>query len=115
MMLHQRENNQDTETFLKSNGKKFQGDCVTAMKLMYEGVRLNGDTCKQLYNLHDRRLRNCYEARPDIVKREWKLNHKGKRMYVEYFILIPPKPTKTSVIENHKAKVISIGKQINIF
>lgn len=88
-MLHERENNTDTEDFLKSNGKKFSDHCIIAMKLMYQGVKLNGDTCKQLYGFHDRRLRDCRAARPDIVKSEWKKNEKGERMYVEYWIERP--------------------------
>ncbi len=96
-MIHEHENNQDTESFLKSNGQKFKGDCVTAMKLMYQGVRLNGDTCKQLYGFHDRRLRNCHEARPDIVKKQWVLDGNGKRKYVEYWIDIPKQTTKSDL------------------
>ena len=99
MILHEHENNQDTESFLKSNGKKFQGDCVTAMKLMYGGVRLNGDTCKQLYGFHDRRLRNCFEARPDIVKKQWVLDGNGRRKYVEYWIEKIKPPTKQEVLQ----------------
>lgn len=85
-MLHEIENNSDTESFLKQNGKKFSQDCVTAMKLMYQGIRLNGETCKHLYGFHDRRLRNCREGRPDIVKSEWKRNEKGERLFVEFWI-----------------------------
>lgn len=99
-MLHQRENNVETESFLKQSGKKFGKDCVTALQLMYSGVRLNGDTCKHLYGFSDRRLRECHAARPDIVKKEWKRDSKGKRLYVEYFIDVPKKPTKKQVINN---------------
>jgi hypothetical protein len=98
-MLHEFENNQDTESFLKQNGKKFSQDCITAMKLMYTGVRLNGETCKHLYGFHDRRLRNCRECRPDIVKSAWKRNEKGERLYVEFWIDVPKPPTKQSVQE----------------
>lgn len=96
-MLHQFENNSDAESFLKQNGKKFSQDCVTAMKLMYGGIKLNGDTCKELYKFSDRRLRECFTARPDVVKKEWKRDDSGKRLYVEYWIEIPKPPTKQSV------------------
>ena len=96
-MVHEKENNQDTESFLKSNGDKFKGDCLTAMKLMYQGVRLNGDTCKELYGFSDRRLRNCIAARPDIVKKQWVLDGNGKRKYVEYWIEKIKPPTKESL------------------
>lgn len=85
-LLHEIENNQDTESFLKQNGKKFSDDCIKAMQLMYKGERLNGDTCKELYGIHDRRLRDCFAGRPDIVKKEWKKDASGKRLYVEYWI-----------------------------
>lgn len=103
-MIHDRENNEETESFLMQNGKKFSQDCITAMKLMYSGVRLNGDTCKQLYGFSDRRLRDCIAARPDIVRKEWKRNSEGKRLYVEYYI--PPTITPT------KAKAIEMGQSI---
>jgi hypothetical protein len=98
-ILHEHENNQDTESFLKSNGKKFQGDCLTVMKLLYSGKRLSGHELQVTYGLHDRRLRDCYNARPDVVKREWVLNDAGKRMYVEYFINVPKPPTKEEVVQ----------------
>jgi hypothetical protein len=118
-MIHEHENNQDTESFLKSNGKKFQGDCVTAMKLMYSGVRLNGDTCKELYGFHDRRLRNCREARPDIVKSAWKLDGNGHRLYVEFWIDVPKPPTKSELqiwwdaYQNEKP--LTIPQQLSLY
>lgn len=87
-MIHQHENNPDTESFLKSNGKKFTGDCLIAMKLMYQGKRLSSLDCWNTYQIHDRRLRNCYAARPDIVQREW-IYKDGKKSHVEYFITTP--------------------------
>ena len=119
MILHEHENSPDTESFLKSNGQKFRGDCITAMKLMYGGVRLNGDTCKELYGFHDRRLRNCREARPDIVKSEWKRNEKGERMYVEFWIDTPKPPTKSELQQwwdkHQEEKPMSIPMQLSMY
>lgn len=98
-MLHEFESTEETQSFLKENGKKFSQDCITAMKLMYQGVRLNGETCKQLYGLHDRRLRDCFAGRPDIVKRVWVKDTEGKRKYVEYFIPQQVPPTKQKAVE----------------
>jgi hypothetical protein len=116
-MLHERENNQETETFLKESGKKFSQDCVTAMKLMYQGIRLNGETCKELYGLHDRRLRDCRQGRPDMVKSAWKKDVNGKRLYVEYWIDVPTPPSKHEVIQR-ATKVIELlkntGKQLSL-
>lgn len=115
-LLHERENNEDTESFLKQNGKKFSQDCITAMKLMYGGVRLNGETCKQLYGIHDRRLRDCIAGRPDVVQKQWVVGGDGKRKIVEYFIDVRI-PTKTAVIQK-ASKVIEmmkrVGTQLNL-
>lgn len=110
-LLHEIENNKDTESFLQENGKKFVGDCLIAMKLMYQGIRLNGDTCKELYGIHDRRLRNCRAGRPDIVKSEWKRDANGKRLYVEFWIERIPYPTKSAVIERSN-NIINLLKAI---
>lgn len=96
-MIHEHENWEDGNSFLKQNGKKFQGDCLMAMKLMYQGIRLNSETCWNVYHIHDRRLRNCREARPDIVKSDWVRDANGKRKYVEYWIDVPKPPTKSEV------------------
>lgn len=104
-MLHETENTLDTELFLKENGEKFSRDCIKAMQLMYMGIRLNGETCKQLYAIHDRRLRDCLAGRPDIVKREWKRDEKGRRLYKEYWIDVPQPPTKKEVIEKWKEQI----------
>lgn len=98
-LLHEIETSSDTESFLKQNGKKFSQDCINAMKLMYQGIKLNGDTCKHLYGFHDRRLRNCREGRPDIVKSEWKRDANGKRLYVEFWIEISRPITKTQLTQ----------------
>ena len=97
MLVHQHENNPDTQEFLKSNGEKFQGDCLTAMRLMFSGIRLTSQDCWVKYGINDRRLRDCHNARPDTVKKEWKLNEQGKRMYVEYFIEKFQPPTKADL------------------
>ena len=98
-MLHERESTEETESFLKQNGKRFSDHCVIALRLMYSGVKLNGDTCKQLYGFHDRRLRECRQARPDIVKSAWKTDSTGKRLYVEFWISAPVPPSKKEAVQ----------------
>ena len=117
-LLHERENNEDTESFLKQNGDKFSRDCIRAMQLMYLGERLNGETCKSLHKIHDRRLRECFAARPDVVKKAWKLDSNGKRLYVEYWINVILPPSKTEVIKNANKTIEilkSVGKQVSLF
>jgi len=97
-LLHEHENSEDTQSFLRQNGKKFSDDCVKAMRLMYQGVKLNGDTCKELYGFHDRRLRDCRQGRPDIVRSAWKKDADGKRLYVEFWISRPVPPSKQEAI-----------------
>lgn len=117
-MLHERENNEDTESFLKQNGDKFSRDCIRAMQLMYLGERLNGETCKSLHKIHDRRLRECFAARPDVVKKAWKRDANGKRLYMEYWIDCPKQETKTEVIKNANKTIEmlkNVGKQVSLF
>lgn len=98
-MLHEYENSQDTQEFLKSNGKKFQGDCLTAMRLMFSGIIMTSQDCWEKYKIHDRRLRNCYAARPDIVKKRWVMKANGTRSHVEYWIDKFQPPTKAELQE----------------
>lgn len=117
-LLHDRENNEEGDSFLKENKKKFSQDCITAMKLMYQGVRLNGDTCKELYGFHDRRLRDCRQGRPDIVKSAWKRDAAGKRLYVEFWIEVPLPPSKAESIKwatELLEKMKNEGKQQELF
>ncbi len=98
MMLHEKENNPDTEEFLKANGEKFQGDCLTAMRLMFSGIRMTSQDCWVKYGIHDRRLRNCHKERPDMVKKQWVMKANGTRSHVEYWIEKFKKPTKAEIL-----------------
>lgn len=116
--LHQRENSENTESFLQENINDFKRDLDFVLMLMRNGKRLTAKSLVQEYGIADRRLRDAYLNRESIEKksgekvmREWKLNEKGKRMYVEYFILNPFPPTKHEVIER-SAKVISIMQSL---
>lgn len=102
-MLHQRESNEETESFLQENKVKFTGDCLTVLKLLYSGKRLSGEMLVREYGIHDRRLRDVYAARPDLVCKEWKRNESGKRLYVEYF---------ATIVMPSKRKAIEIGQSL---
>lgn len=95
-MLHEFENNQDTEKHLSENENKFESDCVFLLKQMMNGRRLSSQDVHDM-KINDRRLRNLFES--GKCKREWMFNEKGKRTHVEYFIDIPKPPTKQSVQE----------------
>lgn len=109
-MLHKRETSPETESFLKENDIKFKGDCLTVIKLLYSGLRLNGHDLVKKYGMDSRRLRNVIAARPDIVCKEWKLNKNGKRMYVEYFIKPILLPTKRQAIEEGQRILDTMNK-----
>jgi hypothetical protein len=98
-LVHQYENDKHTQSFLKENGEKFQGDAEIIMKLLYAGHRLTAMEVVEKYHIHDRRLRDVIKSCPNTVKKEWKLNEKGKRMYVEYFIPKFQPPTKKELQE----------------
>jgi len=96
-LLHTRETSSETESFLKENGDKFQGDCLTIMRLLFAGYKLSAKDVVVKWGLHDRRLRDVIKARPDIVKKEWIYKPNGKRDYVVYFIEKFQPPTKSDL------------------
>jgi hypothetical protein len=99
--IHQREKDNDTESFLQENIKTFETDAVFLLKLMLNGERLTGKDVMQKYGIHDRRLRDLHIS--GKCEKAWKLNEKGKRMYVEYFIPKSHQQTKQECIEKHKS------------
>jgi hypothetical protein len=96
-ILHESENNSESQEHLNQNGKKFHGDCLTVMRLLYSGIRLSAQDVVVKYGLHDRRLRDCYAARPDVIKKEWVLKPNGRRDYVVYFIDVVKRPVKSDL------------------
>lgn len=80
-IIHQRENNSDTESFLQENIEKLTTDIMFLLKLMKMGERLTAKTVVQKYGKEPRRLRDLFIA--GRCSREWVLNEKGKRQYVE--------------------------------
>ena len=103
-MTHEFENREDLELHLKKNGKKFSQQCVVLMQEMYKGKKLNAMIVEREYNFNSRRLRDCRECRPDIVKSCWVTDEDGKTKYVQYWIDRPISLTKQRAIE--------IGQQI---
>lgn len=96
-LLHQREQDENTESFLQENHDKFETDCVFLLGLMIKGERLSAKTVVQKYGKESRRLRDLFIA--GKCEKSWVLNEKGKRQHVEYFVDVPKPPTKTKVIE----------------
>lgn len=109
ILIHQRENSEDTEKHLQENHDKFETDCQFLLKLMLRGERLTGKTVMIKYEIHDRRLRDLHIS--GKCEKAWKLNEKGRRMYMEYFITPPKRPTKKEVIEMFSKKLV----QQNLF
>lgn len=95
-MLHERENNQDTESFLQENIDKFQTDAVFLLGIMLKGEKLTAKTVVQKYGKEPRRLRDLFIS--GKCKKQWKLDDKGKRLYVEYYCEIPLPPTKQEAV-----------------
>ena len=98
MILHQRENNELSESFLKDNGKKFAADCVIVLKLLYSGKRLTAKDVNDLTGMADggRRLRDIYAARKDCKKAARYVDKENKtgKIGMEYWLDIPMPPTK---------------------
>lgn len=104
-LLHEKENNEWSENFLKSNGEKFKADCVKVLKLLYTGIRLTGKQVNDTTGMADggRRLREIYAARKDC-KKGIRMKKEGGLEGVEYWLEIPLPPTK--------AKAIAEGQKI---
>lgn len=97
-MLHEIENNSDTQSFLKENGQKFNRQCVQVLQLLYRGQKLSAKDVNDILDIADggRRLRDIFAARKDC-KREWKRGTDGNRKCVTYWLEIPKPPTKTEL------------------
>lgn len=99
-ILHDRENNPISEMFLKSNGKKFNKDCIIVLKILYSGGRYTGKEINDMTNMAagDRRLRDIYAARKDCKKAP-RMKKTGGLEGMEYWLEIPATPTKAASIE----------------
>jgi len=95
-LLHDRENNSDTEQHLQENSEKFETDCQFLLKCMLRGEVLTRKEVVKKYEMNDRRLGNLHEA--GKCERRWVNKPNGKRSHVEYFITPPSPPTKSKVI-----------------
>lgn len=96
-LLHQRENNVDSENHLKDNGEKFNNHCVEVLRLLYQGKKLNARQLETEYGYDGRRLRDVAANRKDVFKK-WINGSNGKTRYVEYWMQIPGIPTKHETI-----------------
>lgn len=106
--IHQRENNEDTESHLQENISKYETDAVFLLRLMLSGERLTRQRVAEL-KIDGRRLGDLFIS--GKCEKAWKVNEKGKRMYVEYYITIPKPPTKSELITK-VAKVINLMQSI---
>lgn len=97
--LHDRENNEWSESFLKENGKKFGDDCVTVLRLLYKGMRLTAKQTNDITGMADggRRLREIFGHRKECQKAARRIN--GKFEGVEYWLEIPQPATKTELVK----------------
>lgn len=113
-LLHDRENNEDTQRHLDENRDKFEGDGEYLHRLMKLGRRLSSQDAHDL-KIDSRRLRELHSA--GKCEKVWKLNDAGKRMYVEYFCKMPESPTKAKAIKwatELLEKMKNEGTQLNL-
>lgn len=102
-MTHLVENNDDSQRHLDENRGKFESDGEFLYRLLKMGKRFSDQEVVSKYGINGRRLRELFNEKSD-VKKQWKLNDKGKRLFVEYFVEMPIPPTK--------AKAIAEGQKI---
>ena len=120
-LLHQVENNEDSQQHLDSHKEKFLSDCRIALRELYTGQRITGKYLKDKYGEADwtRRLREVFLARKD-VKRDWVRTADGKTTnYKEFWMEIPMQPTKQECLDwahNYLEAMKSKGtSQANLF
>lgn len=100
IILHNRENNEVSEMFLKENGKKFGNQALMVLRLLYKGMRLTAKQTNDILGIADggRRLRDIYANRKDC-NRQVRITN-GKLEGMEYYLNIPKYPTKEKTIEH---------------
>jgi len=118
-ILHQKENNEFSESFLKENGQKFSNQCIQVLRLLYKGMKLTAKQTNDILNIADggRRLRDLFAFRSDVKKQVRYTN--GKKEGVEYFLDIPKQPTKLDLQiwwdEHLKEKPLTIPQQLSLY
>ena len=94
-LTHIKENNSDSQQHLEENRQKFETDAVFLLRLMKMGKRLTRLSVVKDYGIDGRRLGELHSE--GQCKKSWKINDKGKRLYVEYYVPIPKMLTKTEL------------------
>jgi hypothetical protein len=102
-MLHEFENRDDLTLHLKQNGKKFSDQCVRLMTEMYRGRKLTHKIAYEEFGCDTRRLRDCRQHRPDIVRSRWEVDKDGKTKYMLFWI---------EIVHPSKQKAIEMGEKI---
>jgi hypothetical protein len=109
--LHQRENSEDTESFLQENMGKIRNHSNRVVELLYSGKKYTAKEVNDTLNMAEggRRLREILVSRKDC-KKQWRLDSNGKRLAVEYWLEITGIPTKNEVIEKAEAVINAMKK-----
>lgn len=112
-LLHDRENNDWSEQFLKDNGEKFAKQAVAVLRLLYQGKRLTAKNGNDILNIADcgRRIREIFAAKKECKKAIRITN--GKKEGVEYWLEIPPIKTKKEITSKF-SELLRNGKQAEI-
>lgn len=107
-LIHQTENNAWSEQFLKDGGAKFNADCIVVLRLLYKGLRLTAKNVNDMTGMADggRRLRDIHKFRKDC-KKDMRRKADGTGMEgVEYWLEIPPQPSKTALTAQQNLNVV---------
>lgn len=98
-LIHDRENNEVSESFLKDNREKFSNQCIQVLKLLYKGSRLTAKNVNDILGIADggRRLREIHAFKNECKKQIRYTN--GKKEGVEYWLEIPTPKTKGDLLK----------------
>lgn len=107
LKTHLHENNKESQTHLEENEQKFSQQCLKVLELLNQGKRLTvlnaggygiSSLPRRIKDLRDRnQVKNIID--------EWVKDHKGKKLYKEWFIVVTTRPTKKSVVEKHSKHI----------
>lgn len=100
--IHDRENNQDSESFLQQNAQNISDKCLKVLEILNTGKRLQVlEAANMGIASLPRRILDLKTAGFNI-KDEWIIGADGKRKVKEYFLEITKRPTKQQVLEAFK-------------
>src|SRR5690348_5468285 len=104
LILHNNENNPDSQSNLEQNAQKFSQQCLKVLEILNQGKKLTvANAISYGINSLPRRILDLRERNgiTNIID-EWVRDGNGKRLYKQWYLNITTRPTKKLVVEKAK-------------